>query len=121
MSRRKKIKSYFKLLGEAGKEFIADNVIKLSSSLAYYTIFSIGPLLLVMISLTGLFVAPDQITGRVRQQIEGFVGSSGTEQIFSIIQNLQNQNAAQRFSIIGIVILIFGATGVFADIQDSIN
>jgi membrane protein len=49
------VKSYFKLLKEAFSEFSADNVVKLSASLAYYTVFAIGPLLLVIISLTGLF------------------------------------------------------------------
>ena len=115
------VKSYFKLLKEAFSEFSADNVVKLSASLAYYTVFAIGPLLLVIISLTGLFFEKEAVTGELYNQISNLVGKDGTEQVFTIIRNMQEQQTAARYSIIGSVILIFGATGVFADIQDSIN
>lgn len=112
---------YIKLFRETVTEFIDDNVIKLSASLAYYTIFAIGPLLLLIISLMGLFFEQQAVTGRVVYQIQLLTGKAGAEQILSIIQNLQEQKSATQYSIIGGVILIFGATGVFADIQDSIN
>jgi len=115
------IKTYYHLIREAAREFAADNVIKLSASLAYYTIFSIGPLLLVIISFTGLFFERQQISGKLHLQIQELVGTEGASQVFSIIESLQEQQSAQTFSIVGIIILIFGATGVFADIQDSIN
>lgn len=113
--------NYFSLLKNAGQEFITDNVIKLSASLAYYTIFSIGPLLLVIISLTGLFFEKETITGNIYQQMYNFIGKQGADQVLSILEQIQKQNAAAKFSIIGIILLIFGATTVFADIQDSIN
>jgi membrane protein len=115
------VKSYFKLLKEVLSEFSADNVVKLSASLAYYTVFAIGPLLLVIISLTGLFFEKEAVTGELYNQISNLVGKGGAEQVFTIIRNMQEQQTAARYSIIGFVILIFGATGVFADIQDSIN
>ncbi|RYE25976.1 MAG: YihY/virulence factor BrkB family protein [Sphingobacteriales bacterium] len=113
--------SWFKLLKESAKEFSNDNVVKLSASLAYYTIFAIGPLLLVIISLTGLFFEAEAVTGKMYWQMRSLVGEDGANQIISIIQNMRAQNAAAKYSIIGFVILVFGATGVFADIQDSIN
>ncbi len=117
----KKIVNYFRLIKDAASEFATDNVIKLSASLAYYTIFSIGPLLLVIISLTGLFFEQERITGNIYAQLHNFVGKQGADQVLSIIQQMQQQNTAAKFSVIGIVLLIFGATTVFADIQDSIN
>lgn len=116
-----KIKKYFKLLVEAGNEFVEDNVVKLSASLAYYTVFAIGPLLLVVISLAGLFFEQNDVTGKVYFQIRSLVGAEGADQILSIINNMQQENTAAKFSVIGVIILLFGATGVFADIQDSIN
>ena len=113
--------SYFKLLKESFSEFSADNVIKLSASLAYYTVFSIGPLLLVIISLTGLFFDPASVTGKIYEQMSNLIGEQGADQLINILQNIREQNTAAKFSIIGTVILIFGATTVFADIQDSIN
>jgi len=116
-----KTRNYFKLLREAFSEFSTDNVVKLSASLAYYTVFSIGPLLLVIISLTGLFFEKEKITGSIYTQLYNFVGKDGADQVLSIIQQMQQQNTATKFSIIGIILLVFGATTVFTDIQDSIN
>lgn len=121
MSMQKEKYSWFKLLKETGKEFSNDNVVKLSASLAYYTIFSIGPLLLVIISLTGLFFETEAVTGKMYWQMRSLVGEQGANQVINIINNMRAQNAAAKYSIIGFIVLIFGATGVFADIQDSIN
>src|SRR5690606_94808 len=114
-------KEYFKLLKEAFHEFQEDNVVKLSASLAYYTVFSIGPLLLVIISLTGLFFEKEMITGTLYAQMRGLMGADGAETVMQILQTMQEQNTAAKYSFIGIIILVFGATTVFADIQDSIN
>jgi membrane protein len=115
------VKNYFRLLRHAANEFVADNVTKLSASLAYYTVFSIGPLLLVVISLTGLFFEKEAVTGKLYRQMQSLIGTEGANQLLSIIHNMRQQNDAAKFSIIGIIMLVFGATGVFADIQDSIN
>lgn len=117
----KTFKSWVGLFKETISEFSTDNVVKLSASLAYYTVFSIGPLLLVIISLTGLFFEREAVTGKLYNQISGLVGVSGAEQVLKIIQNMREQQSAAKFSIIGAVILVFGATTVFTDIQDSIN
>lgn len=112
---------YFGLLKETAQEFANDNVVKLSASLAYNTIFAIGPFLLVIVSLTGLFFEQQAITGRMFYQMQTLIGKQGAEQLLNIIQNMQQQNAAARFGIIGAIILVVGATSMFADIQDSIN
>lgn len=114
------IKQYIQMLKKTVQEFSDDNVTKLSASLAYYTAFSLGPLLLVVISVTGLFFETDAVMWRVYWQLEDLVGQTSADQLFNIIQQLRDQNAG-TFSIIGTGILIFGATTVFADIQDSIN
>lgn len=116
-----KFKTYFRLLKESAMEFSNDNALKLCASLAYYTIFSIGPLLLVILSLAGLFFEQETVTGRVFNQIRTLVGQEGAKQIQDIIINMQQQNTAAKFSIIGIIVLLVGATSVFAEIQDSIN
>lgn len=116
----KATKLYLQLLKESAQEFADDNVTKLSASLAYYTVFSLGPLMLVVISVTGFFFETNDVMWRVYWQLEDLVGKSSADQVFNIIQQLRDQNA-KTFSIVGIGILIFGATTVFADIQDSIN
>ncbi len=116
-----KFKTYFQIFKEAISEFSDDNVMKLSASLAYNTIFAIGPFLLVIISVTGLFFEKEAVTGRMFNQMQTLVGKQGAEQLLSIIQNMQQQNSAAKFGILGAIILVIGATSVFADIQDSIN
>lgn len=109
------------MLKEVGNEFLEDNATKLSASLAYYTIFSIGPLLLVVISLAGIFYSPDAITHKVHEQMVNLIGQNGTLTIEQILLHIaKNQNKA-FFGIIGVVVLAFVATGIFVEIQSSIN
>lgn len=115
------VRQYFSLLKEAYQEFGADNVVKLSASLAYYTVFAIGPLLLTIISLTGVFVQQETITGTLQAQMTSLVGREGAQTLMDIISRLRAQNTATQYSIVGAAMLAFGATTVFADIQDSIN
>jgi membrane protein len=116
-----KIKTYFGLLKEAGSEFSLDNATKLSASLAYYTIFSLGPLLLVIISLAGIFYSPDTITSRIHMQMASLVGQDGALTIEEMLANISKSQDKKFFGIIGAVVLAFGATGVFVEIQSSIN
>lgn len=121
MDAKPKKPNMFKVLKETFLEFLDDNGTKLSASLSYYTIFSIGPLLLLVISLTGLFMDKDTIATTVNTQIQDLLGAQAAEQIISIINNLQNQSYAETFGLISAVTLFIGATGVFLEIQDSIN
>ncbi len=109
------------MISEAGKEFINDNGTKLSASLAYYTIFSIGPLMLVVITLTGFFYKKTDVTPQLFDQVSLVVGKAGATEIQSILENISLQKNNTLFTIIGIVVLVFGATGIFTEIQSSIN
>lgn len=116
----KRIKKYWSILKETAKEFGADNVTKLSASLAYYTVFSLGPLMLVIVSLAGVFFETEAVKWKVYWQINQLIGQNGADQIITIISKLQEKDAS-AFGLIGAVILLFGATTIFADMQDSIN
>lgn len=115
------IKKWFGIIKSTVSEFGRDNGMKLSASLAYYTIFSIGPMLLLIISLTGLFFEKRDITQDVYNQLRSLIGQDGAQELLSIIRNMQQQNSAARYGIISVVILFFGASGVFVEIQTSIN
>ena len=115
------IRKYSRLLKDAFSAFIEDNCIKLSAALSYYTIFSIGPLLIIVISLLGVFFGQDAVRGRLFGQIRGLVGNAAALQIQDIISNIQNTQTGTIGTIIGTIILIVGATGIFTEIQDSIN
>ena len=115
------IKGLWKVLKKAGSGFVEDNVMKLSASLAYYTVFSMGPLLIVIIYLCSLFFGREAIEGTIYGQISSFVGSDTAKQLQDIIKNASIGDKGKVAAIIGILTLLIGATTVFAEIQDSIN
>lgn len=117
----KSLKNGFKILKAAFNGFMDDRALKLSASLAYYTIFSLGPLLLLLIALAGVFFGRDAIQGEVFAEINGIVGNDAAKQIQDIIKNLELSGKSTISVIIGAVTLIIGATTVFGEIQDSIN
>jgi len=101
--------------------FSDDKVMKLSGSLAYYTVFSMAPLLIVIISLCGLFLGREAVEGKIYSQLAGFVGSDTAAQLQDMIKNASLAGKSKMAAIIGAVTLLVGATSIFAEIQDSIN
>lgn len=112
---------FLRVLKRAAIAFSDDNGMKLSASLSYYTIFAIGPVLIIMISLAGIFYGKEAVQGKIYQQIHGLVGSAAAIQIQDIIQNIEKSQTSTSGAIIGIVVFLIGATGVFTEMQDSIN
>ncbi len=121
MSIPKVIKQVGHLLKDTYNTFIDDNGIKLSAALSYYTIFSLPPLLLIIISLCGIFFGDVAVNGEIFKQINGLVGNDAAKQIQEIIKNVRLSNSNILVTAVGAIILIIGASGVFAEIQDSIN
>lgn len=115
--------SLFQVIKNAGNSFLEHKVLKMSSSLAYTTMFSMGPLLLVILFLSDLFWGSGrEVTeGTIYSQIKDYVGPSSAIQIQTIIENLALSNKSTISGIIGGITLFIGATSVFAEIQDSIN
>lgn len=121
MRKKLSLKGSWLLLKETFKGFSEDKVTKLSGSLAYYTVFSMGPLLVVIISLCGLFLGREAVEGQVYSVLQDFVGQDTAAQLQQIIKNAAIGNKSTMAAIIGVATLLIGATTVFAEIQDSIN
>jgi membrane protein len=117
----KRIKKYFGVLKDAFGAFTQDNCMKLSAALSYYTVFAIGPLLVIVISLSGWFYGEEAVQGKLYGQIRGLVGAEAALQVQQIIQNVQQTGGGLIGTIVGAVVLFIGATGIFTEIQDSIN
>lgn len=110
-----------RLLLDTFNNFNDDNAIKLGASLSYYTLFSLPPLLIIIISLGGVFLGEEAIKGELVNSISGFVGESSAHFIQSTLSNIQlNQNGGLA-AIIGSGVLLFSASTVFIEIQSSIN
>lgn len=115
------LKKQFGIFKATVSGFMNEDCMKYSASLAYYTIFSIGPILVLMISLAGIFFGEDAIQGKVFSEIRGLVGPSAARQIQEVIMNLKLSGKSNLALVISIVTLLVGATSVFGDIQNSIN
>ncbi len=94
---------------------------KLSGALSFYMIFSMGPLLLIIITMCSLFFGRAAVEGKVYAQLERFVGHDTAAQLQSIIQHAAISGKSALATIIGVIFLLIGASSVFAEMQDSIN
>ncbi|MEJ7913827.1 MAG: YihY/virulence factor BrkB family protein [Chitinophagaceae bacterium] len=115
-----KIKNFWQLIRDAGAGFHRHRVLKLSASLAYYTVFSIGPMLLVVIFFANLFWGRQAIEGKVYGQISAMVGDGAALQIQEILKNA-SVSGSSFTAVIGFVALVVAATTAFIEMQDSIN
>jgi membrane protein len=114
-------KTLSKFVTETFNGFIEDNVLKLSAALSYYTIFSLPPLLIIIISITGFFFGEEAVKGRLFGQINGLVGNDAAVQIQEAIKNVHLSDSNFFATVVGLIVLLIGASGVFAEIQESIN
>jgi len=101
--------------------FIDDNGLKLSASLAYYTVFSIAPLLFLILALAGLFLGGNQkVTNDIYPHISAMLGPQAADQILSMLKN-QLTAKSNVAVVVGVVTLLIGASTMFVEIQDSLN
>lgn len=121
MQKKFTFKGLIEVIKNAFSGFGDDKITKMSGSLAYYTVFSMGPLLVVIISICSLFLGREAIEGKIDDQLRKFVGGDTAAQLQQIIKNASLAGKSQLAAIIGGATLLVGATSVFAEIQDSIN
>ena len=114
-------KQLWKILLASFTGFSKDNGLKLSASLAYYTVFSIAPLLIIVMSVAGLVFEQDAITNRLYPEIEHYVGSQPAAQIQEVLKHLALSGKSGIAVVIGVVTLLLGASSIFIEIQDSLN
>jgi len=109
------------VLKETYKGYMDDKGLKLSAALSYYTIFSLPPLLIIIISLSGIFFGADTVKNQIFGQINGLVGNGAALQMQEIMKNVKFSSTNAFATALAIIILLVGASGVFSEIQSSIN
>jgi membrane protein len=109
------------ILKDSFNGFLDDRCLKLSAALAYYTVFSLAPLLVLIISLISIFLGEEAIRGQIFSQLNGLVGAEAAKQIQDMIKNVELSGKTNTAFVLGIVTLLFGATSIFVEIQDSVN
>ncbi len=117
-----RFKTGIRLLKDTVQEWNEDNVPMLAAALAYYTVFSLAPLLLIAIAIAGAFLGEEAARGEVVAQFQGIVGRPAADAISALIDNANKPNSGGTIAtIVSIAVLLFGASGVFGQLQMALN
>lgn len=106
---------------ETVSKWIDVNAPRLSAALAYYTIFSLAPLLVVLVAIASLVYGRQAAQGQIAEQIQGAVGGQAAGVIQSLLQNAEQGGSGVLASVIGFAVLLFGASAVFGELRSSLN
>jgi membrane protein len=115
------MKNLVRLLTDAFKEFSEHHANMLAAAVAYFAIFSIGPILLIAIAIAGFVLGQDAAQGQIKQALAGQVGEAGAEVVEGMISAASKGGAGLIATIIGLVTLILGAMGLFSNIRKALN
>lgn len=109
-------------LGKAAfNAWLDDRAPSMGAALAYYTLFSIAPLLLIVISVAGLWFGPDAARGEIFGQLSTLVGAAGASAIQDLLESVNKPAGGVTATAIGVVLMLIGATTVFAELQDALD
>ncbi len=111
----------FGLLKQTVNEWLDDRGFTRSASLSYYTVFSIAPLLLIATAVAGFAFGREAVTGQLQLELEGMVGESGAAAIQQMMKSASKPGAGILASVLGIAMVVIGATGAFVELQDTLN
>ncbi len=110
-----------RLVGRAFVAFWDDNGPRMGASLAYYTLFALAPILLIVIAVAGMVFGPHAVQGEVVAQIEGLVGTKGAEAVQALLQGAARDRNTALATTVGIVTLVLAASGAFLELQAAFN
>ena len=113
--------SWFALIKQTFNDFIEDKAIRLAAALSLYTILSMGPLLVIAVKIASFFLRDPNTQKKVQDQVTSTVGSNGGAAIGQMLQNAAHPSSGVIATIVSVVVLLFTASGVFGELQDSLN
>jgi membrane protein len=114
-------KTIWELLKQTFSEWSEDKVPRLGAALAYYSVFSLAPLLLVVIAVAGVFFGREAAQGKIIEELQGLLGTEAAQAINKMLESAAQPTDGLIASAIGIFLLLLGATGVFGQLQDALN
>ncbi len=109
------------LAKETFKEFMEDKAMRLSAALAYYSVFSLAPLLLIAISIAGAIFGDDAARGVIEAELADSIGQKASAMVQDMVTNAYRGGSSWVMALVGIAILLVTASGVFAQLKDALN
>ncbi|MEJ7601299.1 MAG: YihY/virulence factor BrkB family protein [Kofleriaceae bacterium] len=109
------------LVKETVSDWMDDKAMRLAAALAFYTLLSLAPLLIVAVSVAGLAFGEEAARGELTTQLQAMVGTEGAEAVSNILANAKSTSSGVIGTIVGTVVLLFGASGVFGELQSALD
>ena len=117
----KAVRALFDLCKQTFESWRADYAPSMGAALAYYTVFSVAPLILIVISVVGLVFGREEARGEIFEQISGLMGADGARAVQSMLEALNKPRQGIVATVAGVVLLVIGATTVFGELQDAFD
>ncbi|MCC6455797.1 MAG: YihY/virulence factor BrkB family protein [Caldilineaceae bacterium] len=112
---------YFGIFKEAFRHWSEDKAQRLAAALSYYTLFSLAPSLIIVVGLVGLIIDQKRVETEIAHQVELLLGSDGAGLVRQMLENRTDWNNSLFATSVGLATLLFGASGVFAQLQSALN
>lgn len=109
------------LTKRAGSAWLGDYAPSMGAALSYYTVFSLGPLLVIVIAIAGLIFGQDAARGALFEQLRGLMGADAAQAIEALLASVSKPTQGIVATIVGVVVLLIGATTVFGELQDALD
>jgi membrane protein len=115
------IRDWWALVKGAAAAWVADHAPSMGAALSYYSVFSLAPLLLIVISIAGLVFGQDAVRGEVFGQLQGLMGTEASKTVEGLLASVSKPAEGIVSTAIGTVLLLIGATSVFGELQDALD
>jgi membrane protein len=115
------VKDLWGLVKAAASGWVDDYAQSMGAALAFYTMFSIAPLLLIVISIAGLVFGDEAARGEIFSQLEGMLGAPGALAVQGLLESVRKPIESVMATVFGVVLLLIGATSVFGELQDALD
>ena len=115
------MKQWAKIFLSAAKSWNADNVFKHAAAVSFYTLFSLAPITIIAISVAGMFFGKETAAKELEKQVTALVGPASAEMVQAAAKASESEGTSVMSTVIGVALLLFGATTVFGQLQESLN
>ncbi len=116
-----KLKTVISLLKQTFTEWQEDKAPTLAAALAYYTVFSLAPLLIIVIAIVGLVFGADAAQGQIVAQLQSLIGKDGAQTVQELILKASEPKSGMIATLVGIATLLWGASNVFTNLKEALN
>jgi membrane protein len=116
-----RLSEWWGLLTQTGKDWSEDKVPRLGAALAFYTALSVAPLLVISLRVAAAVFGDEAARGEIERQSQALLGAEGAQALQEMVKNANEEKSGTVAAVLGVVTLLFGASGVFGQLQDSLN